>query len=247
MFFRILVSVLIFPTVTFSYTIVRSDGRIFSGALIQQTAQETIIKDTDGITIKFLAHQIDWNQTDRNVDPPQTTQESVPAKQNQPKEITQPSEWSGERTSFDFKDIDIKDLFRFIADISGLNVILHPSVKGSLTLKLTDVPWDQALDVITRNQGLGYTVDGNVIRIAPLSVIEQEARARMQAEEQIFLSGPLVTKIKVLSYARATEVEKIVRRLLTPKGSVIADSRTNMLIITDIGSNVEKILDIVGN
>ena len=66
-------------------------------------------------------------------------------------------------------------------------------------------------------------------------------------EEQIALSAPLVTKIKVLSYAKATEVERIVRRLLTPKGSVIADTRSNMLIITDIGSNVDKILDIVGN
>jgi type II secretory pathway component HofQ len=244
MFSRVLLSVLIFPTFAFSYTLVRNDGKIFSGSLIQQTSQETIIKDTDGITIKFLAHQIDWNQTSRNIEQQKPVQQAVPAKQNQ---ITEPSLWSGERTSFDFKEIDIKDLFRFIADISGLNVILHPSIKGSVTLKLTDVPWDQALDVITRNEGLGYTVEGNVIRIAPLTVLAQEATARARAEEQIALSAPLVTKIKVLSYAKATEMERIVRRLLTPKGSVIADTRSNMLIITDIGPNVEKILDIVGN
>lgn len=244
MFSRVLLSVLIFPACVFSYTLVRNDGKIFSGSLIQQTSQEIIIKDTDGITIKFLAHQIDWNQTSHNVEQQRPVQQAVPAKQNQ---ITEPSLWSGERTSFDFKEIDIRDLFRFIADISGLNVILHPSIKGSVTLKLTDVPWDQALDVITRNEGLGYTVEGNVIRIAPLTVLAQEATARSRAEEQIALSAPLVTKIKVLSYAKATELEKIVRRLLTPKGSVIADTRSNMLIITDIGSNVDKILDIVGN
>jgi type II secretory pathway component HofQ len=247
MFFRVLVSVLIFPALAFSYTLVRSDGKIFSGSLIQQTPQETIIKDTDGITIKFLAHQIDWNQTDHNVEPPQIVQQAAPVKQNQTTEITQPSQWNGERISFDFKDVDIKDLFRFIADISGLNVILHPAIKGSVTLKLTDVPWDQALDLITRNQSLGYTVEGNVIRIAPITVLAQEARARSEAEQQIALSAPLVTKIKVLSYAKATEMEKIVRRLLTPKGTVIADARSNTLIITDIGSNVEKILDVVGN
>ncbi len=247
MFYRVLLSVLIFPAFTFSYTLVRNDGKIFSGSLIQQTSQETIIKDTDGITIKFLAHQIDWNQTSRTVEQQQPVQQAVPAKQNQPTEISEPSQWTGERTSFDFKEIDIRDLFRFIADISGLNVILHPSIKGSVTLKLTDVPWDQALDVITRNEGLGYTVEGNVIRIAPLTVLAQEAAARSRAEEQIALSAPLVTKIKVLSYAKATDMEKIVRRLLTPKGSVIADARSNMLIITDIGSNVDKILDIVGN
>ncbi|MCI0613483.1 hypothetical protein L0244_10885, partial [bacterium] len=153
MFSRVLLSVLIFPTFAFSYTLVRNDGKIFSGSLIQQTSQETIIKDPDGITIKFLAHQIDWNQTSRNIEQEKPVQQVVPAKQNQ---ITEPSVWSCERTSFDFKEIDIKDLFRFIADISGLNVILHPSIKGSVILKLTDVPWDQALDVITRNEGLGY-------------------------------------------------------------------------------------------
>lgn len=248
MFYRILLSVLIFPAFAFSYTLVRSDGKVFSGSLIQQTSQETIIKDADGITIKFLAHQIDWTQTAHDVaQPEQTRPEPAPVKQNQTPQISEPEKWTGERTSFDFKEIDIKDLFRFIADISGLNVILHPSIKGSVTLKLTDVPWDQALDVITRNEGLGYTVEGNVIRIAPITVLGQEAAARMRAEEQIALSAPLVTKIKVLSYAKAVDMEKIVRRLLTPKGTVIADARSNMLIITDIGSNVDKILDIVGN
>jgi type IV pilus assembly protein PilQ len=248
MFSRVLLSILIFPAFAFSYTLVRSDGKVFSGSLVQQTSHETIIKDADGITIKFLAHQIDWNQTDRNVEPEQFKPQPAPlVNQNQTPEISEPSTWNGERTSFDFKDIDIKDLFRFIADISGLNVILHPSIKGSLTLKLVDVPWDQAMDVICRNEGLGYTVEGNVIRIAPLTVLTQEATARTRAEEEIALSAPLVTKIKVLSYAKATEVERIVRRLLTPKGTVIADVRSNMLIITDIGSNVEKILDIVGN
>jgi type IV pilus assembly protein PilQ len=245
MFSRVLLSVLIFPAFAFSYTLVRSDGKVFSGSLIQQTQQETIIKDADGITIKFLAHQIDWNQTDRNVE--QSKPEPAPVKPLQTSEIAEPSKWRGERTSFDFKEIDIKDLFRFIADISGLNVILHPSIKGSVTLKLTDVPWDQALDVITRNEGLGYTVEGNVIRIAPITVLAQEATARSRAEQEIALSAPLVTKIKVLSYAKAVDMEKIVRRLLTPKGTVIADARSNMLIITDIGSNVDKILDIVGN
>jgi type II secretory pathway component HofQ len=245
MFYRIVLSVLIFPAFAFSYTLVRSDGKIFSGSLIQQTPYETIIKDSDGITIKFLPHQIDWNQTDRHVE--QSKPEPAPVKQDQTAMITESSKWSGEPTSFDFKDIDLKDLFRFIADISGLNVILHPSIKGSVTLKLTDVPWDQALDVITRNEGLGYTVEGNVIRIVPITILGQEAAARARAEQEIAFSAPLVTKIKVLSYAKATEMEKIVRKLLTPKGSVIADARSNMLIITDIGPNVEKILDIVGN
>jgi len=154
-------------------------------------------------------------------------------------------QYTGEPFSFDFKDIDIKDLFRFIADISGLNVILDPTVRGSVTLKLTEVPWDQALDLITKNQGLGYTVEGNVIRIAPLSKIAQEEKALVEAKKQQMLSAPLVTKIKPLSYAKATEVDRIVKKLLTPKGSSIIDNRTNYLIITDIDTNIDDILNLV--
>jgi type IV pilus assembly protein PilQ len=76
-----------------------------------------------------------------------------------------PSEWVGEPISVDFKDIDIKDFFRFIAEISGMNMILDPTVKGSLTVKLTEVPWDQALDIVCRNNGLGYEIDGNVMSV----------------------------------------------------------------------------------
>lgn len=154
-------------------------------------------------------------------------------------------QYTGEPFSFDFKDIDIKDLFRFIADISGLNVILDPAVKGSVTLKLTEVPWDQALDLITKNQGLGYTIEGNVIRIAPVQKIADEERKRAEAYRQQQLSAPLVTKIKSLSYAKATEVDRVVKRLLTPKGTSIIDTRTNNLIITDINTNIDPIMNLI--
>lgn len=154
-------------------------------------------------------------------------------------------QYTGEPFSFDFKDIDIADLFRFIADISGLNVILDPDVKGSVTLKLTEVPWDQALDLITKNQRLGYTIEGNVIRIAPLRKIAQEEEERAKAARQQVLSAPLVTKIKPLSYAKATEVDRIVKKLLTEKGSSIVDSRTNTIIITDIDTNIDAIVNLI--
>jgi type IV pilus assembly protein PilQ len=147
------------------------------------------------------------------------------------------TEWSGEPFTFDFKDIDIKDLFRFIADISGLNVILDPSVKGSVTLKLTDVPWDQALDLITRNQGLGYSIEGNVIRIAPYAKFEQELAAQRRIEQEEMLNAPMITKIIRLSYSKAADMELIVKKFLTAKGSTIVDRRTNTLIITDVETN----------
>ena len=154
-------------------------------------------------------------------------------------------QYTGEPFSFDFKDIDIKDLFRFIADISGLNVILDPSVHGSVTLKLTEVPWDQALDLITKNEGLGYTIEGNVIRIAPLSKITAEEQARRDAEKAQMLNAPLVTKVKPLSYAKATSADAVVKRLLTQKGSSIVDARTNTIIITDIDTNIDAVTNLL--
>lgn len=244
MLHRIFLLILIVPTLAFSYTVVRSDGRSFSGELIQQTSNETIIKDFEGVTLKFSANQIDWDQTTiriRNEEERRIAKAVLPEADFRVKEISnrnqRTTEWTGEPFSFDFKDIDIKDLFRFIADISGLNVILDPAVRGTVTLKLTEVPWDQALDLITRNQGLGYTVEGNVIRIAPYSKLEQEEIARRRVEEERRLNAPLVTKMIRLSYAKAIEMERIIKPFLTKKGSTIVDPRTNTLIITDIETN----------
>lgn len=153
--------------------------------------------------------------------------------------------WAGQEISFDFKDIDIRDLFLVFADISGMNVVLDPSVKGTVTMKLVEVPWDQALDIVTRNNGLGYTFEGNVIRIAPLGKFIQEIKSREEFERQRALSAPLVTRIIPLNYAKAAEVERIVKRLLSPKGSCITDSRTNILIVTDIASNMEAVQNAV--
>lgn len=242
MFHRFSLLILLLPGLAFSYTVVRSDGKSFSGRLIQQTPQATIIQDAEGVTLRFQADQIDWNQTSiriRNEEEQRTrfaSRISAPRNDGQ-RARERNNQWTGEPFTFDFKDIDIKDLFRFIADISGLNVILDPAVRGTVTLKLTEVPWDQALDLITRNQGLGYTVEGNVIRIAPYSRIEQEEIARRKIEEERKLNAPLITKIIPLSYAKATEIEPIIKKFLTRKGSTIVDRRTNTLIVTDIETN----------
>ena len=240
MFYRVFLLVFILPALALSYTVVRSDGRTFSGELILQNPNETILKDEDGVTLRFKSSQIDWNQTTMQIrnDKAQASRIVAPRQSFEYRKVSsQEHEWTGEPFSFDFKDIDIKDLFRFIADISGLNVILDPGIRGTVTLKLTEVPWDQALDLITRNQGLGYTVEGNVIRIAPLSKIERERADRIRLDEQQMLNAPLMTKMIRLSYAKATEMEPIIRKFLTSKGSTIVDRRTNTLIVTDVETN----------
>ncbi len=160
---------------------------------------------------------------------------------------TEEKKWEGEPFTFDFKEIDIKDLFRFIADISGLNVILDPGVSGKITLKLTDVPWDQALDLICRSQGLGYVLEGNVIRIAPLSVLSKEAEERRRQKEQEELLRPMQTIIRPLSYSTASNVSTLVKKMLSPKGTIDVDDRTNTLIITDIDKKIPAIESLINS
>ena len=161
--------------------------------------------------------------------------------------VSEEKKWEGEAFTFDFRDIDIKDLFRFIADISGLNIILDPAVTGKITLKLSDVPWDQALDLICRSQGLGYALEGNVIRIAPLNVLSKEAEDRRKQKEQEELLRPMQTIIRPLSYANASEVSQLVKKLLSPKGTIDIDQRTNTLIITDIDKKIPAIENLLNS
>jgi type IV pilus assembly protein PilQ len=225
---------------------VRSVGKRFSGELIDQNPQATILKGTDGVSIKFRVDQIDWNQTTQAIREEERATPRylpVPRTKHEPEErIARTEKWTGERYTFDFKEIDIRDFFRFMADVSGLNVIVDPGVKGSVTMKLTDVPWDQALDLVAKNEGLAYTIEGNVIRIAPYTKIVQELRARADAEREKMLSGEMITITKRLSYAKASAMQNIVKRLLTPKGSVIIDARTNTLIITDVSGNMDQVM-----
>lgn len=156
------------PSFGFTYTVVRKDGRSFSGQLVERTSEHVVIRDERGITVTFKTHQIDWKKTGSapREEEKKGKKELKFQEQNfEAKQITPNKKWTGELISIDFKEIDIKDFFRFIAEISGMNMILDPAVKGSLTLKLTEVPWDQALDLVCRTYGLGYQIEGNVMGV----------------------------------------------------------------------------------
>jgi hypothetical protein len=153
--------------------------------------------------------------------------------------------YTGELISLDFKDGDIQDIFRLFADISGLNIVVQPGVAGRVTLKLTEVPWDQALELILKTHKLGYVVEGNVVRIAPLSELaDEEAERRRLAEEQA-LSGDLITLTRQLSYAKADDVQALLQRNLSARGDIEIDERTNTLIITDLGDRLENINSLI--
>ena len=157
--------------------------------------------------------------------------------QPQPQAAQQPTgKYSGEPISVNLKDVDLKDFFRLVHEISGLNVVVDPAVKGSLTLVLDDVPWDQALDIVLRNNGLDKQLEGNVLRLATKETLKKEAEGRRDLAKAEAEAVDQVTATRVLSYAKATALRDTLKRFLSSRGDILADERSNTLIIRDIPS-----------
>jgi type IV pilus secretin PilQ/predicted competence protein len=167
--------------------------------------------------------------------------------------------YTGEPIRVNFKDVDLQDFFRLIHEVSGLNVVLDPSVKGSVTLVMEDVPWDQVLDIVLRNNNLDKQLDGNVLRIASRATIKAEADQKVALIAAEANSEPVVTVTYRLSYAKASQagaasggktvqgkaMDDLLKPFLSPRGSVFGDSRTNTLIIRDVQSTIPKIEDLI--
>ncbi|MFZ0318954.1 MAG: type IV pilus secretin PilQ [Candidatus Sulfotelmatobacter sp.] len=142
--------------------------------------------------------------------------------------------YTGEPISVNLKDVDLKDFFRLIHEISGLNVVLDPNVHGTLTVVLDDVPWDQALDIVLKNNDLARELEGNVLRIATVDTLKKEAEGRRAQIEAEALAVEKVSVTRFLSYAHAKDVMVTVKKFLSQRGDVVADERTNAVIVNDI-------------
>ena len=153
--------------------------------------------------------------------------------------------YTGDPISVNLKDVDLKDFFRLIHEISGLNVVLDPAVHGTVTLVLDEVPWDQGLDIVLRNNGLTKEIDGNVLRIATQDTLKHEADQRAALLKAETDAIEPVTITRVLSYAQAPALVVTVKRFLTTRGDVLADARSNTLIIRDIPSSIPKVDDLL--
>jgi type IV pilus assembly protein PilQ len=149
--------------------------------------------------------------------------------------------YTGEPISVNLKDVDLKDFFRLIHEISGLNVVLDPDVKGTLTIVLDDVPWDQALDIVLKNNDLSRQLEGNVLRIATVETMRREADARRAAQEAEAMAVEKVTVTRFLSYAHSKDVVPTVKRFLSLRGDIVSDDRTNAVIISDIPSVIPAV------
>jgi type IV pilus assembly protein PilQ len=147
--------------------------------------------------------------------------------------------YTGKRISISFRDADLKDVFRLFHEISGLNIVLDPGVAGKITIILDNVPWDQALDIILKNNGLDKVYEDNLIRIATTQRLAQEAAARKALIEAQELEVEPVTFTRVLSYAKADQVLPVIKKVLSKRGDVVHDARTNSLIISDVPQKKE--------
>ena len=177
-----------------------------------------------------------------------------------PDKLTQGQGYRGEKLSLNFQDIDVRSLLQVIADFTNFNIVTSDSVQGSLTLRLKDVPWDQALDIILQAKSLGMKRVGNVLQIAPKDEMAAKEKADLEAQSTIRNLEPLRTQSFQLNYTKAADIKTQLTatsgsgggaggsndgRLLSSRGSVIAEPRTNQLFVSDIPSRLEQIQDMI--
>ena len=162
-----------------------------------------------------------------------------------PAPVQTAARYTGEPISVNLKDVDLRDFFRLIHEISGLNVVLDPAVKGSLTIVLDEVPWDQALDIVLQNNSLDKQLNGNVLRIATRSTLKSEAETQRDLVKAQAEAVDPVTVYRVLSYAKAATMATTLKKFLSSRGDVLADERSNQLVIRDIPSTIPVIDNLI--
>ncbi|MGD8644457.1 MAG: type IV pilus secretin PilQ [Chromatiales bacterium] len=158
-------------------------------------------------------------------------------------------QFEGERLSLNFQDIEVRSVLQLIADFTGLNVVVSDSVSGNLTLRLKNVPWDQALDIILKTKGLAMRETGNVLLIAPTEEIAAREKLELEAQQQVQELAPLRTEFIQVNYARAGDLASLLQgsqaSLLSDRGSVTIDPRTNTLLVQDTNQKLDQIRNLV--
>lgn len=157
--------------------------------------------------------------------------------------------YTGERLSLNFQDIEVRAVLQLIADFTEFNLVASDSVNGSVTLRLKNVPWDQAMDIILKTKGLGMRQEGNVIMVAPQEEIATREKLELEAQQQLKELAPLRTEFVQINYAKAEELANLIKadsnNLLSERGNVTVDQRTNTLLIQDTANNLSEIREVV--
>lgn len=157
--------------------------------------------------------------------------------------------YTGERLSLNFQDIEVRSVLQLLADFTDLNLVASDSVSGNVTLRLNNVPWDQALAIILKTNGLSQRKTGNVILVAPTEEIAAQEKLELEAQQQVKELAPLRAEFIQVNYAKAADLADLLKseenRLLSPRGNVTIDKRTNILLIKDTAATLEEIRAIV--
>ena len=153
--------------------------------------------------------------------------------------------YTGQKLSLNFQDIDVRSVLQLIADFTSLNLVASDTVTGKITLRLQNVPWDQALDLILKTKGLAKRTMGNVMLVAPADEIARREKEELDASQRSEALAPLHTEFLQISYAKADELATLLAKVISSRGSVSTDSRTNTLIINDTAKKIDEIREMV--
>ena len=157
--------------------------------------------------------------------------------------------YSGERLSLNFQDIEVRSVLQLIADFTGINVVVSDTVRGSLTLRLKNVPWDQALDIILKTKGLAMRQSGNVMLVAPSEEIAAREKLELESQKQIEELEPLYSEFIQVNYAKASDLASLLKSadttLMSDRGMVTTDERTNTLLVQDTASKLVEVRQLV--
>ena len=153
--------------------------------------------------------------------------------------------YTGRRIDLDLKDADIHNILRFLADVGHVNIVAADDVSGTITIRMKNVPWDQALDVVLQAKGLGMVRNGNLVRVAPAATLQKERELALAQRVSEFQAAPLETRLIPVYYAQAGDLQPRAQDLLSPRGSISVDDRTNIMIARDISANLDYIEQLV--
>ncbi len=157
------------------------------------------------------------------------------------------AKYTGEPISLSLKDADVKDVLRVFHDISKMNIVVHPAVQGKVTVDLENVPWDQAMDIVLKNNGLDYVYENNVIWVAPAAEIARKFADVQRLQKEKLNSEQTVTFTQRLSYAKAGNMVNIAKRFMSDRGNIIVDDRTNTMIIEEVPSKKEGLMKLINS
>jgi type IV pilus assembly protein PilQ len=180
-----------------------------------------------------------------NADAPVVETSSVEEAQAFSGRVLGQQRFTGRRIDLDLKDADVHNVLRLLADVGRVNIITADNVSGSVTIRMRNVPWDQALDVVLQTKSLGQVRQGNMIRVAPLAELERERELEIERRKQEMQLAPLETRLIPISYADAKDIRDRAQPMLSSRGSIAVDERTNMMIVRDVAGNLNQVESLV--